>query len=224
MAPNNLKCWVTLDGTNNPQFNLRWDYLTGVTQFDVYRKLEGVDVYTKLITVTGLNYTDTSVIDNIAYYYVTEKDETDASNIVFGFHFFNYNYSKDLKTIILTKLKTIDEVVDTVGDKIYSSFQQQDIVYPCIAFGINEYSIPTGNKKLRDIIVTVRILSREKSEFDKLKFAIMGISGFSYQSKEVKLHKLIEMGGKGEELDPSDNLTWFMEISFKGKIEIINLI
>jgi hypothetical protein len=212
---------VIMNGST-PIFHLRWERFAGASSYNVYKKKNAETSYTLLKNVAGNSTTDIGEASELSYYYVTivaGGEESDGSNVVFAFHYFNYNYSKDLKAIILSKLKSNQNLVDTVGTKIEYAFQQLPTEFPCIRFQIADYSIPTGNSNLRGVAVTVRIMSREKDDFDKMKECIDVLSGFSYQSKNVKLHKLIPVGAKTEALD-SDNLTWYMEFNYNGKIAI----
>ena len=71
--------------TSSGDPNLSWDKVTGATKYEVYRATSKTGTYTKLTTVTGTSYTNTSAKAGTTYYYkVIAVGSKSAANSAFS--------------------------------------------------------------------------------------------------------------------------------------------
>lgn len=71
VAPSAVPTSVSALGLNN-EVLVGWDHMAGAVEYDVYRSTTPGVYTTPLMQVTGISYLDTSVANNVTYYYAVE--------------------------------------------------------------------------------------------------------------------------------------------------------
>jgi len=189
------------------EINLRWNFVTGATGYEIYRSDDDNTSYVLIDTVAANvhNYNNGAPVgDHIYFYRVKSLTVVETSNEDFII-LSDLTFRDEMKAIIFNLLRWNAEIYAITGNSIYNEYPQNVSSYPCIIFNLDEMNLGSNYSWNETHTLRIKIMSRDRDILSELNSLVNSlIIDYSYQGKKAVIYKIKRISNTPENLEADE--------------------